>query len=238
MDAATYYQLLGRLIEEMPIIPDAGPIPAPVMQWLGRADALIAHAKASNIRADWSSTQSFFGSHRGWAIQQFQLILYRALAEAELAAPASSRGSFIPAASPFDAFAALGKLLQQATSDVLVVDPYLDETILTEFETLVPANVPLRLLSDEHFHKPALIPALAKWVQQYGTARQVSLRLAPPKSLHDRAIILDNRSAWTLTQSLKDFAKRSPAEIVSAGDIANLKIPAYQQIWSQAKPAP
>jgi hypothetical protein len=59
--------------------------------------------------------------------------------------------------------------------------------------------------------------------------------LAPAKALHDRAIFIDKTTAWTLTQSLKDFAKRSPAEIVRADDVAALKIDAYENIWAKAK---
>jgi hypothetical protein len=52
--------------------------------------------------------------------------------------------------------------------------------------------------------------------------------------LHDRAIFIDSTNAWLLTQSLKDFAKRSPAEIVRANDTATLKIAAYEAIWDGA----
>jgi len=41
-------------------------------------------------------------------------------------------------------------------------------------------------------------------------------------------------TAWILTQSLKDFAKRAPAEIVRADDTAALKIDAYEAIWASA----
>jgi hypothetical protein len=99
----------------------------------------------------------------------------------------------------------------------------------------MPEGVPLRLLADEKDFKPTLVPASERWVQQYAGKRPLEVRLAPPRSLHDRAIIVDKKSAWTLTQSLKDFATRSHAEIVSAADIADLKIPAYEDVWSRSK---
>jgi hypothetical protein len=52
--------------------------------------------------------------------------------------------------------------------------------------------------------------------------------------LHDRVILIDGTAAWTLTQSIKDFAKRSPAEIVRAEDTASLKIAAYEDIWKNS----
>jgi fructose-specific component phosphotransferase system IIB-like protein len=41
-------------------------------------------------------------------------------------------------------------------------------------------------------------------------------------------------TAYTLTQSLNAFAKRSPAEIIKADDTANLKIAAYEDIWGNS----
>ena len=163
------------------------------------------------------------------------LVLYKALASAELKAPASAQGAFIPAGNRFDAFAALTKVLQTATIDALIVDPYMDETVLTDFAGAVPGSVTLRLLADQASVKPSLEPAGKMWVAQHGTTRPLGVRLAAPKTLHDRAIFIDRTTAWILTQSLKDFAKRSPAEIVRADDTASLKISAaYEAAWSAA----
>jgi hypothetical protein len=63
----------------------------------------------------------------------------------------------------------------------------------------------------------------------------LAVRLAAPRSLHDRAIFIDGRVAWTLTQSLKDLASRSPAEIIRSDDTAGLKIPAYESVWAAAE---
>ncbi len=118
---------------------------------------------------------------------------------------------------------------------MLIVDPYLDEAVLTEFGGAIPLGVTLRLLSDHANHKPTLSPAAARWVAaQYGVQRPLAVRLAPEKALHDRVILIDGTNDWLLTQSLKDFAKRSPAEIVRADDTAALKIAAYEAIWAAA----
>jgi hypothetical protein len=50
-----------------------------------------------------------------------------------------------------------------------------------------------------------------------------------------RAVFIDGKTAWILTQSLKDFAKKSPAETVRADDTADLKIRAYEAVWNSAK---
>lgn len=196
------------------------------------ADPILFTTAANNLGESGRSTFQY--QSRINAAHEITAIIYRAFAIAETRAPAGASGTFIPVGNSFDVFAALSKLFQTATEDVLIVDPYMDETALTEFGIAVPEGIALRLLSDQADHKPTLEPAAKKWGTQYGATRPLAVRLAPPKALHDRAIFIDQKTAWTLTQSLKDFAKRSPAEIIRADDTATLKIPAYESIWQSA----
>ncbi len=53
-----------------------------------------------------------------------------------------------------------------------------------------------------------LEPAARRWIQQYGAARPLKVRLAPKKALHDRSIFVDGTVVWTLTQSFNAFANR------------------------------
>lgn len=233
---ATLYQQLGRLLETPPDLSTYQACVQPAaLQWLGRGHALV---KAVNVGAgfDAISFSTAVDNMRtaGWSsgVQQVFQILYRALGHCELHLPAGSAGAFVPVGNSFDAFSALSKIFVAAKVDVMIVDPYMDEAALVEFGLAVPEGVSLRLLADTNDHKATLRPAAEKWITQYGTSRPLSVRLAPAKSLHDRAIFIDRREAWTLTQSLKDFAKRAPAEIVRADSIAALKVDAYEGIWA------
>jgi hypothetical protein len=231
-DWGALHTQIGRLLEVAPEVDNFTDLREPaVMQWFGRARALSVAAGVSSIAFDTAVGKFPYSSWKVGVQEAFQLV-YQALAECELKAPPSAAGSFIPVGTPFDAFAALAKVLQSAKSDVLIVDPYLDETALTEFGTTVPEGVALRLLGDQATCKPSLAPAAAKWASQYAARRPLQVRLAPARALHDRVIFVDGTGAWTLTQSLKDFAKRSPAEIVRADDTAALKIAAYESIWA------
>jgi hypothetical protein len=237
-DYTSLYIQLGRLLENAPSTTDAGAFRTQeALHWLGRADALVSEVgvgagmDAIEFRSAMKSLKD--GVYGNGLIEIFQ-ILYRALAHSELKSPGAANGSFIPVGNSFDAFAALAKIFKTATTDVLIVDPYMDETALTEFGSAVNDGIVLRLLADESAYKATLGPAVKKWMIQYGTARPLDVRLSPAKTLHDRAIFVDSAKAWILTQSLKDFAKRSPAEIVRADDTAALKIAAYEQLWSTA----
>jgi hypothetical protein len=231
------YVRLGRLLETAP---DAGDWTrlqqTAAHQWFGRAHAILEEAGLGSEAISYRVAMDTLTTS-AWksGLSKIFQILYRALAHLETQVPHAAAGSFIPVGSSFDAFAALSKLLQGARTDVLIVDPYMDETALTEFGLAVPEAVTLRLLADEASYKPTMEPAARKWAAQYGRQRPLEARLAHPKALHDRAIFVDHKDAWTLTQSLKDFAKRSPAEIVRADDTAVLKIEAYAAIWNAAK---
>jgi hypothetical protein len=234
VDAETLYRQLGRLIETVPTFP---PHPSPLtveqQQWLARARALIYETNDLTLRTAFIGVIGHIhGPNRINMLPLIMQQLYDALALAEVKAPPSAQGAFIPAKNSFDAFAAINRILQSATSDVLIVDPYLDETILTEFGGSILGSIPLRLLSDRATVKPSLAPAAKAWTAQHGTSRPLAVRYAHPKALHDRLIIIDKTIAHSLTQSFKDFAKRSPAEIVRTDDTAALKISAYEAVWA------
>jgi hypothetical protein len=236
LDPESYYRHLGRLIEGMPDLSSGAPYSSEVHVWLGRADALISESGDLQNQVVWrAAVQRLNSAAYANSVETLKTVLYRSLAAAELRAPASAQGAFIPAGNAFDAFAAMSKVLQTATADVFVVDPYMDEAALTEFGGAVPNGITLRLLADTAHVKPTLEPAARRWISQYGATKPLSVRLAAPKTLHDRAILIDHKTAWTLTQSLNAFAKRSPAEIVRADHTAQLKIDAYETIWTAAQ---
>jgi len=175
---------------------------------------------------------------RGRAAHSAAEVLFRMLARAELAAPTAVHSAFIAPGKPYDVFVALKRVFGNAKSDVLVIDPYLDEKVL-EFATTIPESVTIRLLADEKKRKPSLVPAVVRWKQEHGAVRPVEVRLASEGVLHDRLIVLDRNKLFELSQSLNAFATRSPASIHETDkELAPLKVAAYQNIWSAAVPIP
>jgi hypothetical protein len=239
IDPQSLYVQLGRLVEAMPDLNEQLPLPASTLDWLGRAGALIA---ASGDMIDIAEFNTYAtglskSTMQFSAAQDLGVIVRRALAKAELKAPAAAQGAFIPAGNAFDAMSALGKVLGRATRDVLIVDPYMDEKVLSDFALLAPERVAIRLLSDAQTVKPTIRPAATRWAAQYGMSRPLEAKLTPARILHDRLIVIDDATAWVLTQSLNAFATRSPASIVRVDDeTASLKIAAYQAMWGQASP--
>jgi hypothetical protein len=231
------YHELGALMADAPPL-DYGVIegiPQGTVKWLGQVSALINRVGDLQDSVPFDATSELFVRGMGSG-NKLLLIMYRVLAKLEARVPAGSKGAFVVAGDEFDGFAALAKLLGSATKDILIVDPYMDESAVLEYSALVAEGVVVCLLASEDSVKPGLEPAARKWIAQYGGARPISVRLAPPKSLHDRLIFVDGVDAFIVTQSLKDFAKRSHASIQRAdADTATMKASAYSDLWNSAK---
>src|SRR5206468_12536647 len=116
------YARLALLIEQMPEVPDGGLLSKEVHQWLGQAHVLVAAvgagADAISLNVEVSRLQT---GGRRWAFEEIKSIVYRALAHAEAAAPVEAQGTFLPVGQPFDAFAAIAKIVADAKSLVRFV---------------------------------------------------------------------------------------------------------------------
>lgn len=237
LDPAYLYTLIGRHIEEAPDLTE-WPLPSESQRWLGRAVMLVEQTNdiADHVQLRDSINRLSSAGRRVHA-QNIMLTLYRALARAEINAPNSDQGAFISTGSAFDAMVAIGKVLQSSNTDILFVDPYMDERILSDFALLAPERVKIRLLADINDRKASLGPAVHRWIKQYAEIRPLEVRLAPHRALHDRIIFVDQSDAWVLTQSFNSFAERSPASISrSNSEIAEVKIAAYRAMWEGASP--
>jgi hypothetical protein len=227
------YAQLGSLVAEMPDLAN-GPITPEINRWLGRAVVLVEATGEDPIALKVAC--QMLDVYRAMNAQTIASFVYRALAKAELNAPAAVQGTFIAAGHTFDAFTAVGKVLGTAKTDVLMVDPFADEKVLTDYAVLAPDNVTVRLLADQADYKKSLKPAAEHWVRQFPT-RPLSVRLAPPKTLHDRLILVDGATAWTLGQSFNKLVERAHTSLVRMDpESGERKIASYQAMWNGAAP--
>jgi hypothetical protein len=238
MPEEAYFQL-GRLLAELPDLA-ADPITPETKTWLERAHLLVQRAGglADTIQFR-QAVQNLDGVLRARHARTIAAILRRTLAKAELEVSPEFRGAFITATNAFDIFAAVRRILGTAQADVLLVDAYADATVLTDYAALAPDYVTVRLLTGQVEHKRTLNAAAQNWLQRFGDARPLMIRLAPAETLHDRLVLVDSIGAWVLGASFSDLAKqkqmtlmRRPPERVEA--IAQV----YEAIWDAASPLP
>jgi hypothetical protein len=230
------YLQLGNLVAEMPEL-GSGPITAEVNMWLGRACALVEEGGDTVATSQLKVACQFLtGPTRDLNAQQIATLVHTALAKAELNAPARVQGKFIAAGHTLDAYAAVGRVLGGAKTDVLMIDPYADMKIVTHYAVAAPNTVQVRILADTEYHKSTLKPAAEEWAQQFGQSRApLEVRLAPARTLHDREIIVDGVDVFVLGQSFNALAQRAHTSIVRAdAETAALKVAAYRDIWQNA----
>lgn len=207
--------------------------------WLGRLHSLLEaagqHADAISVSV---ASDTLGGAITEIGVRKIEMAAYRLLATAERSAPAAARGAFIRAGAAFTAMQAVAKVVETVTSDVMFLDPYADTKLLNDFAVLVPEGMPIRVLADASTKKPTLEPAAKAWRTQFGSHRPLEIRLAQPRTLHDRAIFVDHHWVWTLGQSFNALGTRSHTVIVRVDDpdAAELKRKAYEDIWSSSNP--
>lgn len=241
LEPEAFYMQVKQLILEMPKWdPDDEPPPESAL-WLGRMFEMVKRTNNAGDVAGFSvSSEGLVGMLAYANIRKIQAISYRVLAYAEARAPKSAQGAVIPIGAAYDALKAIGAILAEAKSDILIVDPYMDASILKNYVALVVTGVPVRLLCDSFYTKapalPALQAALSAWKTQYGPAG-LETRATGSRVLHDRLIIIDGKAVWLLSQSLKDLANRSPASVMPADtEIADWKSQFYATTWAAATP--
>lgn len=238
------YAQFGQLITDMPDLRNHEWNTPAGQRWLGRAIALVEEngntvdAIAFKVTAQGLTASTYSLGHDA-AVQKITSILYHALAVAELRAPAIAQNGFIPVGEPFTALAAVAGVISGAVDSILFIDPYADSNLLTDFAVQAPEQIAIKILTDSQDLKPGLPPAVRTWERQYGTRRPINARLSSPRSLHDRLIIVDSRTVWSLGQSFNALAIRSPTALVRLNEeTALLKVQAYELIWSTASLLP
>jgi hypothetical protein len=240
MDPETLYLQLKRLVASMPDLRAPGqPISPEVNQWLGRAIALVEESGAgADLILLKVSAQSLDSALRDQNAQSIATIVHSALARAEMKAPASAQGAFIAAGDTLNAFAAVAKVLARAKSDILMVDAYADQTIITDFAVAAPESAAVRILgANKETRKQSMRPAAERWAQQFGAGRPLTIRVASQATLHDRLILIDGTEAWSAHQSFNGMAQSSHTSIErSDPELAAMKIQAYEAIWDAAQP--
>jgi len=99
----------------------------------------------------------------------------------------------------FDAYILINNILKKATNEVVLIDNFIDETVLTLFSkysnlkfTIISKSIPKQLQLD-----------IDKYNAQYK-----NLTVKKSSKYHDRFLIIDNTEAYHIGASLKDLGKK------------------------------
>jgi len=99
----------------------------------------------------------------------------------------------------FDAYLFITKLVKSAKKSIVLIDNYVDETVLTLFSKNQNVNVKIYT---KNIHKQLKLD-LVKYNSQYKPIKILNF-----KASHDRFIIIDNKEVYHFGASLKDLGKK------------------------------
>ena len=117
-------------------------------------------------------------------------MLDRALSRAESSSAEAAGGVFIATHSPFQVFGELAKVVGSARSEILIVDPYVNATALTDIATSARADVQIFILGDRAGTSRA--SRRRSVAGKRNTRHRALWRSASRyKSLHDRLLLID-----------------------------------------------
>jgi len=100
----------------------------------------------------------------------------------------------------FDAYVLANKIIKSAKQSIILIDNYIDESVLTMFGKKLK-NVKVTLLTKNISKQLAL--DIAKFNQQYPIIEAKIFNLS-----HDRFLIIDGKDIYHLGASLKDLGKK------------------------------
>jgi len=199
--------------------------------WLGRASAALhlwdditaITSMDNHINALQVSHNRKDGSYR-----LLMMTIHRAKNELRMktVGPLSEH---IQEKKPFEYFNKIREIVEEATSEVFFVDPYLDAEFVSKYLPQIKPSVNVKLLTSESLSK--LVPAVQAFVSQHET----NIEIRKPQKIHDRFVFIDGSTCYQSGASFKDGAKNSPATISQITDLFPIVYEQYQKFWDAAE---
>lgn len=109
------------------------------------------------------------------------------------------RELFFPKQSQHDAYVEIRGIFQTATKSIAIVDPYIDQTLLTLLASSLQPEMTIRLLTSK-LPKDFGLEAKA-WLAQHP---RVALEVRTTREFHDRFLVIDELKCWHVGCSIKD----------------------------------
>jgi hypothetical protein len=140
------------------------------------------------------------------------------------------RQQFLPAGSPYDAYATIREIVAGAGTWLGIVDPYIDHT-MADLLIAAPKRTEIQVLT--RTIKGDGVLALKKLATQRG---KLGVRI-DPSDFHDRFILTDS-SAYHLGSSIKDAGLKSAmlSRVDAAGEAQRVRAQ-FSSVWSKSASA-
>jgi hypothetical protein len=142
------------------------------------------------------------------------------------------REKFFPKGSQYDAYVKIRELFRAATKSIVIIDPYLDETLFPLLLVNEKGNVNIKLLT--FAVPPDFSLETRKFLEQHS---HFNVEIRRSKEFHDRFIIIDDSRCFHIGASIKDAGARA-FMISEVEDELNKNelIKQLEAVWNNALP--
>lgn len=224
--------MLEDLIRSAPEFPYESVHSLDELRWLARCEAVLEALHQVGELVSFQQARAALGSYDH---DRMELLapLINAYHRLEIKSPNRPDAGFFPPGDTWNGYAAIVRLIQKASSSLLLVDPYMDGSMFTELLPHCNSGIVVKCLTDKGQYHKSLLAAFERWqTDKVSAEKRAEVRFAPVKALHDRIAIVDGQEVWLVSQSFKDIAKRSPATLTKAdSDLTAAKLSHYADLW-------
>jgi|SRR3989344_1600095 len=131
--------------------------------------------------------------------------------------------------SHFDFYVDIKEIMLRATTDLFVIDSWIDDNLLEVYLKKLNPSLKIKVLTNTNNPKGSFLKIGNLFKSQYK-----NFEARESQNIHDRAVFCDDREGWVMGQSIKDAAKNKPTYLIQLKNPAKLKS-VYEQIWSASK---
>jgi hypothetical protein len=111
---------------------------------------------------------------------------------------------FFPPQTQHDAYVEIRGILQTARQSIQIVDPYIDQSVLTLVGTALQPGMSVQVLSAKV--SADLSIEMKAWRAQHPDA---TLSVRTTRAFHDRFLVLDGQTCWHIGCSIKDAGAKA-----------------------------
>ena len=117
----------------------------------------------------------------------------------------TNEGIFFPG-QYFDALTKVSEILKIATSEIILIDGYINDNFLDIFTT-VNSGVNVKILTKTKSITPSLNLKVTAFNKQY-SSNNINLEIKSSEDFHDRFLIIDNKEFYHFGASFKDLGNK------------------------------
>lgn len=207
--------------------------------WIGRASAVVEMwGSQSPLRGSalitWRSAIERVHTSGNKNIgpnelSQIQSLLYRIQSELRFntVGPVSA---VVAKGQTFQYFDEVRKVVEQASSDILFIDPYLNADFISRYMPHVKAGTQVRLLGSKNF--AALQAAVDAFAQGNPS---ITITARSGNQLHDRWLFVDRKRGFQSGASFKDGPLNAGTTITEIVDSVAAVMDHYESLWIASK---